>query len=312
MSNCGSCGTACSAPSPSTATCALARCVVTLTAAGGYGAGITVDATSVYWSNGGSVLKMPLVGGSVTTLVADGNQPFQVAVNTTDLYWTGFLGTLGRVALDGSSTSTLVVSSLPTPPPYFLALDSANVYYTTQTDNTTGTVVAFALSGSSSLALGTGQDLTAGIAVSGGHVYWASGGTSSPNTGSISGSATSVTGISPIATAEETPYAVATDGTNVYWTNREEPGLVMRVSVTGGTPLTLASNRDLPNGIAVDGANVYWGDQDGDVVVKVPIGGGTPVTLASISAPQFLAVDATSVYLTTSDAPGHVFRITPK
>jgi hypothetical protein len=57
---------------------------------------------------------------------------------------------------------------------------------------------------------------------------------------------------------------------------------------------------------------VYWADRDSDAIVKVAIAGGTPITIASVTAPQFLAVDATSVYCTTSSAAGSVFRITPK
>ena len=46
--------------------------------------------------------------------------------------------------------------------------------------------------------------------------------------------------------------------------------------------------------------------------MKVAIGGGSPVTVANLLGPQFLAVDATSIYCTTSSASGDVFKITPK
>ena len=94
LGNCGTCGASCTTSSPSTATCTAARCIVTLASSGGYGSGIAVDATSVYWANQGSVLKVPLGGGSTTTLVASAGQCFQIAVNASNLYWTSSTGSM--------------------------------------------------------------------------------------------------------------------------------------------------------------------------------------------------------------------------
>jgi len=310
-SNCGACGQSCAAASPSSASCADARCIVTLASSGGYGAGITVDATSVYWSNGGAVLKVPLGGGSVTTLESDpSEQPLKVAVTGSSVYWTSFLGQLATTSIGGGAVTTLVSTGLPTPPPYFLTLDASFLYWTTQTDNTIGTVVKRSLAGGAVTTLASGQDLSSDIAVYGGTVFWANAGTGAAGTGSVV--ALTAAGLTTIAGAQTAPYAVATDGQNVYWTSGTEPGDVLQVDVSGGTITTLATGQAEPSGIAVDGTNVYWANANGNGVMSVPIGGGTAVTVAIPTAAQFVAVDATSIYFTTENATGGVYKVTPK
>jgi hypothetical protein len=64
---------------------------------------------------------------------------------------------------------------------------------------------------------------------------------------------------------------IAVDANNVYWTNQGVcpddggpcSGAVMKVPVTGGTPVTLASGEYSPTSIAVDDTSVYWLNQAG-------------------------------------------------
>jgi len=78
----------------------------------------------------------------------------------------------------------------------------------------------------------------------------------------------------------------------------------MKVPLSGGAPITLASGQNKPKGIVVDATNVYWttngdADESSGTVMKMPLAGGTPTTLASgQSWPWALAVDATRVYWT--------------
>jgi hypothetical protein len=111
---------------------------------------------------------------------------------------------------------------------------------------------------------------------------------------------------------------MASNGTSVCWLTAN--GDVMRVSVCGGVPTTLAlgkggsvglSTRDSV-GIAVDALSAYW--TSGQSVMKVPLGGGKPTTLASTSKqepPNSIAVDATSVYWTafTGEGDGIVAKV---
>ncbi len=79
----------------------------------------------------------------------------------------------------------------------------------------------------------------------------------------------------------------------------------MKVPISGGTPVTLASAQYWPAAIAVDSTSVYWLTEGANYigsVLKVPIGGGSVTTLASGQYyPAGLAVDPTSVYWTSGD-----------
>ncbi|MFH2120228.1 MAG: DUF5050 domain-containing protein [Pseudomonadota bacterium] len=97
------------------------------------------------------------------------------------------------------------------------------------------------------------------------------------------------------------PSLLCLDGTYVYWTDAGTGGAVKKVSLNGGTPLTLTSG--LPHGggtgITVDGASIYWAATSGSGngnIYKMPIEGGAITTLAFANQPYDIAVDVNSVY----------------
>ncbi|HEY6463795.1 MAG TPA: hypothetical protein VIY73_26680, partial [Polyangiaceae bacterium] len=111
-----------------------------------------------------------------------------------------------------------------------------------------------------------------------------------------------------VATNQDYPWAIAVDDNNVYWTNYDNAsapenggatssGAVMKVPLTGGTPVTLDQGLAGPWGIAIDATNVYYTNAGGGHVKSVPIAGGTVTTLASNQqTPVGIAVDGTNVY----------------
>jgi len=168
--------------------------------------------------------------------------------------------------------------------------------------------------------LGGGTEGPEGMAVAGANVYWTcgwSGGGSPVMMVSTSGSGQTTLAM---AAQETIPTQIAVEGSNVYWAetqaNGGPPGYVMQTSTGGGTATVLASGA--PCSVAVDATSIYWMDGctafDGGnpigSVMKEPIGGGAATTLASgqtlpasaAYAPIGFAVDATSVYWTTSDS----------
>ncbi len=84
---------------------------------------IAVDATYVYWANGGVISKVPIAGGSVTTAVSEGAA--NIVLDGTTLYWSG--ATTIKKAPVGGGSSTTIASGLSSP--NGIAVDSTNVYW---------------------------------------------------------------------------------------------------------------------------------------------------------------------------------------
>jgi hypothetical protein len=49
---------------------------------------IAVDSTSAYWTTSTTVMKVPLGGGTLTTLASGQTNPQAIAVDSTSVYWT--------------------------------------------------------------------------------------------------------------------------------------------------------------------------------------------------------------------------------
>jgi len=101
--------------------------------------GMAVDATNVYWTgrNGsaGTLLKVPVGGGTATTLASDPDTLSVLAIDATSVYFTGS-GGIEKVAIDGGATTTLAAGHSAVG----IAVDATSVYWTEQAGEDAGTL----------------------------------------------------------------------------------------------------------------------------------------------------------------------------
>jgi hypothetical protein len=206
--------------------------------------------SSVFWVNGGtydnqgnyrhdgSVVRIPLGGGTPTTLFSAQESPSAIAVDHENVYWTN-AGTF----------------------------NSATGAY-----NNDGAVLQGALSTTTVSTLAAGQTYPVAIGVDTTHVYWSNAGQFGvsanllPGTGSVASVPIGGTAVTTLASGQDKPGALAVQDPNVYWVNRAEAdagtgGSVVEVPAVGGAPHTLTSAVSHPVGIAVGaGGTVYYSD----------------------------------------------------
>ncbi len=234
---------------------------------------LTTDDAAVYWTNSGtsagdykdgSVVRVPLAGGSPTTLASHQNNPVAIAVHGGNVYWASY--------------------------------GSWKVPY----DN--GAVLKVPAAGGAITTIAAEQRHVTAIAVSNEDVYWTASVWDGTRDSGVLMKARSEGGI-PVTLASGPASGwrgagVAVDEKNVYWTTSDR---VMKAPLRGGTAETLVSGqKGIGNEIVVDAANAYYwaGDSLVASVMKVPTGGGAAVTLTTIhNLPAALAVGATDVYL---------------
>jgi sugar lactone lactonase YvrE len=100
----------------------------------------------------------------------------------------------------------------------------------------------------------------------------------------------------PVTLANQGGVAIAVDADAVYWADLGN-SKVMKVPLSGGASVILASNQAQPRGIAVNTSAVCWTNSGSDTVMRIGLSGGTPVTVASTQKYPFgIAMDADAVY----------------
>ncbi len=98
---------------------------------------VAVDSAFVYWTNAGSfcasdgsVMRVPIGGGTPTTIAEKQGTPNGLAVDGSGIYWANNLeGTIRRAPL-GGGPSTVVASGQDAP--VAVAVDASHVYFTTE------------------------------------------------------------------------------------------------------------------------------------------------------------------------------------
>jgi hypothetical protein len=259
----------------------------------------------------GAVLRVAVSGGTPVTLWV--GPAFAVALDAARVYWTGG-GSVMSLPLQGGTTPTTLVSG-QAGGPNAIASDGTSVYWVNSTSNAnlTSSVRKVAVSGGSPVTLATGLVSPSSVAVDGQNVYWGEG-TAAPDVDGgapcvkslpVGGGSVTTLVASTLLSGGGPAPAVAVHDPDVYAAFQLEGnalGLV-RVPTTGGAAVTLAPEVD--GYLAVDGTSAYWTVSETSAVFKVPVAGGAPVVVASDQAgPGAIAVNDASVFWTTSNVGG--------
>jgi hypothetical protein len=95
-----------------------------------------------------------------------------------------------------------------------------------------------------------------------------------------------------LANGQTSAAAIRVDAAGVYWSIAvASTGKIMKVALSGGTPVILADNQDFPNGICLANGAVYWAVWlAGGAIMSVPTGGGTVTTIKGASGLQLIDV----------------------
>lgn len=101
---------------------------------------------------------------------------------------------------------------------------------------------------------------------------------------------------------------LAADAAFAYWSDGLPSGSVAKASLTGGTPIVIASGQANPTDVATDALHIFWVNQGAGAgsgqLMKAPLAGGAPVVLASGQEnPRGLVLFKSDVYW-ASGAPG--------
>jgi hypothetical protein len=238
-------------------------------------AGIAVDARSVYWANqgtgfapdggsapSGSVVKVPIDGGTAITLVS-GQSPIGIAVDATSVYWANGDGTVMSVPTGGGTPTTLASGPGGS---YGITVDSTSVYWTTFG----GAVMKVPLIGGGATTLASGLRGPRDIAVDSTSVYFTNDGNTNDGSGTLMKVPVGGGAVVTLAGAAR-PGGIAVDSTSVYWGeggNGASPAALRKAPLSGGAATTLASDPGMA--IAVDSTSIYFATAVGTLIKLTP------------------------------------------
>ena len=293
--NCGTCGTVCDAIH----TCTAGACVCK-NVCGGSCVDILTDPNNC-GACGHGCLGAACTGGlcQPITLASGEGMPWAIALDATNLYWANYTeGTVKRLPIAGGPAAVIASGLLE---PFDLAIDQDSAYVIDRR------AVALKrmplLAGSAPVILAGGGHDILGVAVYGGYVYW-----TDPDSAARGGgvwklptdSSPTDGGTGVLVAAESSPFRITVTPTGIFYLKYTNMDAVMKVPLSGGTPVVLAAiANDTQDAfdIVADTTDVYWTMSSAGKVLKVSQNGGPIITLASGQGWGFaLAIDQSDVY----------------
>jgi hypothetical protein len=271
---------------------------------------VAMDSANIYWADAptsgyGSIMSMPLGGGTPTVIASEQDGPVTLAVRGGYVYWGTLTGeaVMSAPVTGGEPTVLAEFESSP----IAIAVDDQSVYFATlgTSGEVAGVVASVPIGGGDVVTIASDQDSPRGIAVDSSNVYWTTADGFVMKASIAGGPATQ------IVTTESLAGALTVDEKNLYWLT---PSGVWTAPLSGlpdgGGPTLIAtaqgfnSNEDaigVEGGawLAVDATYVYWTDGDSatGTVAAVPLAGGAVTILASGEIqPTGIAVGASGVY----------------
>jgi virginiamycin B lyase len=150
----------------------------------------------------------------------------------------------------------------------------------------------------------------AGMAVDGGHVYWAEPGQNAIGRANLDGTGANKNFI----TGAGHPQGVAVDGAHIYWTNAkggaDGEGTIGRANLDGtGIEESFIAGASNPHGLAVNGEFVYWANQGSATqgIGRAKLNGSEVEqsfsTIEGAGNPSAIAVDSNYIYYSRLGSP---------
>jgi hypothetical protein len=256
---------------------------------------LAVDATHVYFTNNGSIARVPKAGGAPDTLAA--GRAAMLDASSTDLCWVD-TGTHAADFLDGSihcapktGGDTRITGAYF---PSALAVDGNTIYWV-EVDG--GSVKQIDKDGTHAATLDNSPTGKTGIALTPEKLVWIASG---PGPDVVAMSRT--TGVkTPLSTEEYSPRGVALDGEDVYWIVQHalSDNGALRVARAGTAPIDIVSEEYYPWSLVKAAGALYWTSKDR--IRTVALAGGAASTLADQGKLGALATDGDYLYWSEPD-----------
>lgn len=232
--------------------------------------GTTLYFTEGIFQGGGSVVGVPLAGGTPTTLASYANSPSGIATDGVSVYWASG-GLMGKYD---------------------------------------GAVYAAPVSGGKPVALAEAQDVPSAVAVDDSRVYWLNAGINNYANGAVLSMPKAGGAITRLAMGQNNPFAIAVDATSVYWANGSSlrgSGGVYKVPISGGAIATLSTDTAL--GIALDDTSLYFGASGAVEAVPLG-GGATTTLASGLGEPTAITASGDYVYFSdVADGGAAILRV---